>query len=622
MDPRIVAISGPLKGQEFQFNDGRVSVGRDPSNSVAPSDSAVSRRHCVVEWQDGRARITDLGSHNGTLVNGIPVNQRELTHGDVLRIGLSELVFLTEEVSSSELQQVSFGGKISSDMLKTVKLGDSEQWLAHPTDVGRMARDLNALVKLSQTIHSIRNVDELQHHLLRCVCEVVPADFGAILLLDQPDDDPSSVTPYHREGTVPHPLEIPRELVQRAVWEQSAVVAEDGAESSMTANSICTPLLGLQRTIGVLYLSSSGAERRFGDDHVHFLNSAVNIAAMALENLLALQSLQDENQRLRAEIGPADGMVGDGKTMRKIAAFIAKVAPGDSTVLICGESGTGKEVVARAIHAASPRAEQPFVAINCAAIPEALLESELFGHEKGSFTGAVATKKGKLEVAEGGTVLLDEIGEMPAIMQAKLLRVLQQREFDRIGGTRPIKLHARVLAATNKDLDEAIQRGEFRKDLFYRLNVVSVAIPPLRKRRDDIPLLAIYFATRYAQKCNRPFKGITSEAKAMLMNYEWPGNIRELENAIEHAIVMGASDEIRPEDLPEALLEVQVPKSEGARYHAAISDLKKRLIRDALAEADGSYTEAAKLLGVHANYLHRLIRNLDIKDELREQESE
>jgi two-component system, NtrC family, response regulator HydG len=219
-------------------------------------------------------------------------------------------------------------------------------------------------------------------------------------------------------------------------------------------------------------------------------------------------------------------------------------------------------------------------------------------------------------------VLLDEIGEMPATMQAKLLRVLQQREFERIGGTRPLKLHARVLAATNKDLEAAIKSGEFRQDLFYRLNVVSVAVPPLRKHREDIPLLAIYFATKYAQKCNRPFKGITTEARALLMNYDWPGNIRELENAIEHAIVLGASDEMRPEDLPEALLEQEAAKPEGTKYHSAISELKKRLIRDAVAEANGSYTEAAKLLGVHPNYLHRLIRNLDIKSELRDQESE
>ncbi|HZD30708.1 MAG TPA: FHA domain-containing protein, partial [Candidatus Angelobacter sp.] len=256
MDPRIVAISGPLKGQEFQFTDGRVTVGREPSNTVAPPDSAVSRRHCVVELNDGHARVTDLESHNGTFVNGIPVSQRELIHGDILRIGLNELIFLTEDASSSTMREVYFGGTVPSDILKTVKLGDSRQWLTNPTDVGRMARDLNALVKLSQTIHSFRNVDELQQHLLQCVCEVVPADFGAILLLDQPEDEPSSVISYQREGNESQPLAIPRELVQRAIWEQSAVVAEDGADWSAATNAICTPLLGVQRTVGALYLSS------------------------------------------------------------------------------------------------------------------------------------------------------------------------------------------------------------------------------------------------------------------------------------------------------------------------------------------------------------------------------
>jgi Nif-specific regulatory protein len=370
--------------------------------------------------------------------------------------------------------------------------------------------------------------------------------------------------------------------------------------------------------VGVLYLVATGDGAKFRDDHLHFLNSAASIAAVILENLLAMESLQAENRRLRQELNPMEVMVGDGKTMRQLSALIAKVSLGESTVLIRGESGTGKEVVARAIHGASPRSEKPFVAINCAAIPDTLLESELFGHEKGSFTGAVALKKGKLEVAEDGTILLDEIAEMQPIMQVKLLRVLQQREFERIGGTRPIKLHARVLAATNKDLESAIKAGEFRQDLYFRLNVVSVTLPPLRKRREDIPLLAIYFATKYAQKCNRPFKGITSDARTLLMNYDWPGNVRELENAIEHAIVLGASDEIRPEDLPEALVEGQAEKPAATKYHAAIAELKKRLIRDALGEAGGSYTDAAKLLGVHPNYLHRLIRNLEMKAELSE----
>jgi len=622
MDPRIVAISGPLKGQEFRLDGGRVSIGRDTSNRIAPADSAVSRQHCIVEWVDGQSRLTDLESHNGTFVNGVPVSHRVLAHGDVLRVGLCELVYLTEDISTSSIQQIYSGKTVSSDILKTIKLGETRAWPSNPTDVGRMARDLNALVKISQNINSIREIGDLQHRLLECIFEVVPAQVGAILLIDQPEDDPASVVSFDRDNRNAPPVAISQELVQRALWEQSAIVAEEEAGSVEAKNAVCIPLLGVQRTVGVLYLSSAGKDGKFGDDHVHFLNSAASIAAVTLENLLALEALKAENRRLRAELDPLEDMVGDSKAMRHLGIMINKVAQGDATVLIRGESGTGKEVVARAIHAASPRAEKPFVAINCAAIPDTLLESELFGHEKGSYTGAVAMKKGKLEVAEDGTVLLDEIAELAPTMQAKLLRVLQQHEFERVGGTRPIKLHARVLAATNKDLEAAIKNSEFRQDLFYRLNVVSVPVPPLRKHREDIPLLAIYFATKYAQKCNRPFKGITPEARAILMNYEWPGNVRELENAIEHSIVLGASDEIRPEDLPEALLERQAAKPDGTKYHAAISELKKRLIRDALGEANGSYTDAAKILGVHPNYLHRLIRNLEMKGELREQEEE
>jgi len=623
MDPRLVAISGPLRGQEYRLDGGRITIGRDPANRVAPLDAAVSRQHCVVEWLDDAAQLIDLESHNGTFVNGIPVSRRALVHGDVVRVGRCELVYLTEDVPSSSAQRVYSLRTAGPGILKTIKLQDSASWMADPTDIGRMARDLNALVKISRTINSIREVGELQRNLLECVFEVVPAGLGAILLMDQADVDPESTRTLSRESGRRDDVEIPHQLVQRAIWEQSAVVAQ-GGDDPAAQHAICIPLLGVTRTIGVLYLSSGQPGEGFGDDHVHFLNSVCSIAAVTLENLLALESLKAENRRLREELHPAEDLVGDSKSMRHLTELIAKVARGDSTVLIRGESGTGKELVARAIHAAGPRADKPFVAINCAAIPDTLLESELFGHEKGSFTGAVAMKKGRLEVAEDGTILLDEIGEMPLMMQAKLLRVLQQREFERIGSTRPLKLHARVLAATNKELDAAIKAGEFRQDLYFRLNVVSIPVPPLRNRREDIPLLAIYFANKYAPKRGRPFRGISPEARAMLLNYDWPGNVRELENAIEHAIVLGASDEICPEDLPEALHETRAAATQtnGAKYHAALTELKKRLIRDALAEARGSYTDAAKILGVHPNYLHRLIRNLEMKAELREQEEE
>jgi two-component system, NtrC family, response regulator HydG len=307
-------------------------------------------------------------------------------------------------------------------------------------------------------------------------------------------------------------------------------------------------------------------------------------------------------------------MVGESKAMREVYEFVSRVAGRDSTVLIFGESGTGKELVARAVHLNSPRKDKPFVAINCAAITETLLESELFGHERGAFTGAVSQKKGKLEVAEGGTIFLDEIGELALPMQAKLLRVLQEREFERVGGTRPIKLDVRLVAATNRDLKEASQTGAFRLDLYYRLNVVSLRMPALRERREDIPLLAAFFANQHAEKVKRRVAGISPEARACLMHYDWPGNVRELENAIERAVVLGSTELINAEDLPESILDETAAAGEPANKLAeGLRIAKKMLIEKAIQQANGNYTEAAKLLGVHANHLFRLVRTLNLK---------
>jgi transcriptional regulator with PAS, ATPase and Fis domain len=285
-------------------------------------------------------------------------------------------------------------------------------------------------------------------------------------------------------------------------------------------------------------------------------------------------------------------------------------------VLIQGESGTGKELVAHAIHANSARSSGPFIAINCAAIAETLLESELFGYEKGAFTGAVGQKKGKIEVASGGTLFLDEIGDLALPLQSKLLRVLQEREFERVGGTRPIKIDLRLIAATNQNLQEGVQSGKFRKDLFYRLNVVAVTVPPLRERREDIPQLVEHFIGKTARKCNARMKSLSPEAKLCLTSYDWPGNVRELENAMERALVLGSTDTILVEDLPDAISEAATPAGLAAtKYAGAMKDTKKQVILQALLEANGSYIEAAKLLGLHPNSLLRLIRRLDLKVE-------
>jgi len=340
---------------------------------------------------------------------------------------------------------------------------------------------------------------------------------------------------------------------------------------------------------------------------------------MALENARRLEWLEKENLRLQATIEIEHEMVGTSPRMRDVYRVVSKVAPTDCTVLIRGESGTGKELVARAIHRNSPRATQPFMAINCVTLTETLLESDLFGHEKGAFTGAIGQKRGKFELADHGTVFLDEVGEMPLTCQAKVLRVLQEREIERVGGSRQIHCDVRLIAATNRDLEAAIQRGTFRKDLYYRLNVVSLTMPPLRDRREDIPPLANYFVAKHGKQVRREVTGISREALACLQAHDWPGNVRDLENAIERAVVLGSTDLILVEDLLENLLEA-FPDGEGliGGYHEAVRKEKMRVILAALEKAGGRFTEGAKLLGIHPNYLHRLVHNLSLRDAIRD----
>ena len=441
MNPRLIAIAGLMEGAFYMLPEQEITVGGDPSNLLVIEDAAVAPFHCVIDGREGDFRLRNAGAASGLTVNGLPVDERALVHGDEIRIGETLFLYLAYEAET-------------------------------------------------------------------------PADFR------------------------------------------------------------------LQREI---------------------------------------ERLELENRRLQAASHVDHDMVGDSPAIRGVYQFIAKVAPTESTVLIDGESGTGKELVARAVHRNSRRAAKPFVALNCAAITETLLESEMFGHEKGSFTGAVAQKRGKLEVADGGTIFLDEIGEMSPGLQAKLLRVLQEHEFERVGGTRTVRTDLRVVAATNRDLAEQTRKGAFRQDLYYRLNVVKVTMPPLRDRRRDIPLLAQHFIQKFARRASRPVAGLSPAARDLLLRYDWPGNVRELENAIERAIVMGSTEFILPDDLPETLFEEALPPP-GAPltlFHAIVNHAKKQVILRAFDETGGNYTDAARLLGLHPNYLHRLIRNLDLKSALK-----
>lgn len=308
-------------------------------------------------------------------------------------------------------------------------------------------------------------------------------------------------------------------------------------------------------------------------------------------------------------------IVGKNQRMREIFSLIDKVARTDSTVLIHGETGTGKELVAKAIHYRSRRKDKPLVTINCGAIPEELLESELFGYIKGAFTGAVRDKKGRFEVANGGTVFLDEVSEMSPALQVKLLRVLQEREFERIGDVKTIKVDIRVIAATNQDLEELVRRGRFREDLYYRLNVIPIYIPPLRERRDDIPLLLSYFLRLFNEKRGGHLEGFSPEAMALLVNYDWPGNVRELEHLVERLVVLKGEGVVHPEDLPE---KVRGGKSfaplssmeRGWDLSTAVSAFERQLILEALRRTNGVKSKAAKLLGIkRTTLLDKIKRN-------------
>ncbi len=338
-----------------------------------------------------------------------------------------------------------------------------------------------------------------------------------------------------------------------------------------------------------------------------------------VDGVLDKLGLRRRVRSLELELGTRHTLVlGKSKALADAHETAMRAAASDATILLGGESGTGKEVVARAVHAGSRRKSGPFIAVNCAALGADLLESELFGHEKGAFTGAVRSKPGRLELAALGTLFLDEIGELAPTLQAKLLRVLQEREFERVGGTRPIRADARIVAATNRDLAAEVARGTFREDLFYRLNVVSIRLPPLRDRKEDVGPLLDHFLRRFAVDAGRQGLRFAETTRALLSAHSWPGNVRELANVVERAVVLATDDEIGPEVLPEEIIESVTAASPGASttsrgYHEGVMDAKRTIIRDALARTGGHQTKAAELLGLTQPYLARLMKNLGIR---------
>jgi transcriptional regulator with GAF, ATPase, and Fis domain len=617
--PKLVVLSGSLAGRTFPLGPEAFAIGRHGGSALQVPDPAASRHHCRVEPADGGFVVRDLGSRHGTFVNGRPVQEHRLAEGDLVAVGGTLLLFQAREGEAP-------GGepRVLVDEGSFTARTRVERLPGSLPEEGLESRDFQVLIRIAAALQAPRCTADLAQSLLEQVLSALPGDRAALLLADSAGPGIAVSFTRDRRGS-PEPFPVSRTVARRAL-EGVALLADDvlleeqlaGAES-LRAESIrsliAAPLAHQGRVLGLLYVDAREPGACFHERHLQMLAALGGLAVGALVHVRQTEWLEEENRRLSESL--AQEMVGESPRMKEVYRLLGRAAAAEATVLLRGESGTGKEMAARALHHGSPRSGKAFVAVNCATLSEALLESELFGHEKGAFTGAVARKVGKAEVADGGTLFLDEVGEIPLPLQAKLLRFLQERELERVGGTQPVRVDVRVVAATNRDLEKGLREGTFREDLYYRLNVVTLQLPPLRERREDISLLASHFAALISGRLGRPLAGFTPEARACLVRYDWPGNVRELANAVERALVLGEGGLIRPEDLPEVVLE-SAPVSEIrlGQFHEVVQETKKQLIRSAVAEAGGNITRAAARLGLQATYLHRLIRNLDLRGEI------
>ena len=372
-----------------------------------------------------------------------------------------------------------------------------------------------------------------------------------------------------------------------------------------TQSILCVPLMSHGSLIGVIEVINKKKREEFGDHDVALLNTLANHAALAIENARFHKELQRDNERIIDKLRSELPLVGSSPQMKQLMEIIRKVAPTDSTVLIRGGSGTGKELIAKTLHYNSPRYRKPFTCVNCTLFSETLIESELFGHEQGAFTGAIKRRIGRFEQADRGTVFLDEVGSVSQEAQLKLLRVLEEKEFERLGGSDTIRVDVRVIAATNENLEEAIKRGRFREDLYYRLKVIEIYALPLREKVEDIPELVEYFLEKQAEQLGRSFKKVSPEAMKILTGYRWPGNVRELKNTIERAVVLGSGDTLLPEHLPYEIRNAPLEKRGGL----TLEDAEKERIAQVLALTDGNKSKTAKMLGISRNRLDRKIKS-------------
>jgi two-component system response regulator HydG len=618
-----------------------VSIGRGKANQIVLSDQKCSRHHCEVFRAAEGWMVRDLNSRNGTLINKTSVEgTHPLLIGDVIRVGQAELLFTTEHAqppdpgadAPDEVSKTEFQSQILQRRSETRFLTESELLAQRGHDaMGVLAR----LCRLVLRMVACPDAKELSETVLEGVLNVVPADIGAVLLFsdDVPDrSDPAFLRLIAYRGPESAPYQrVSGQLSKTTLSERQAILAmdvqaeESGAFDSLVSlearSVIGAPIRFENRLLGLLHLYSLDASKSLDADALDIVLAVADQMAVALENLQQKETLarglmrvRDQNESLQRLLEIESDLVGDSPTLKQLRSNIARIAASDVTTLVRGESGVGKELVARAIHFNSARRTGPFVCLNCAAMTETLLESELFGHEKGAFTGATKQKVGKFEQADEGTLFLDEVGETSAAVQVKLLRVIEGYPFERVGGNAPVEVDVRVVAATNLDLESAVRDGAFRQDLFYRLQVLQVQVPPLRDHASDIPQLAEHFLDRCRQRQKRPDLTVTDAALMALRQYEWPGNVRELRNVIERTVVLCDSDEIGPADIHFLTGGQMRDASSGDAPFEPLSleALERKQILRTLRFTEGNKREAARLLGVNRSTLDRKLERYGI----------
>ncbi len=650
-----------------------VTLGRAPTNTIVVKDERCSRNHAEVFQVRGKWRLRDLESRNGTLVSGEQLTRdHSLQPGDIIQIGNAHLAFVHDLTQAfpdtSTLLRSSKAVDASAEEAELDPSDDDSIFEAfEPTTIThrkeqsrfldaptlddtdeafpKVSRAAAKLCRLAFELAKSTDIVSLANVALRGLFEGTQVDAGALLLrkrdatgnrnseeLEVVASRSDSDHAYHRvspflASTV---LRDGQAVMARNVMDDSSLGNRDSRGEILATSVICAPVRLAGDIFGLVHLYTTDPDRTTDPEDLEFTLAVADTLGVALENLNKRQELAEnlnqirsENVQLREQLGVQSEIVGSSEVMKQVAQQIARAAPSRATVLIRGESGVGKELVARAVHFSSPRSEAPFVCLNCAALSETLLESELFGHEKGAFTGATDRKMGKFEQADKGTLMLDEIGEMSPSIQAKFLRVLEGHPFERVGGSQQITVDVRVIAATNRDLEKDVAEGRFRRDLYFRLHVLEILVPGLRKRPEDIPELAEFFLRRFSDETGRKLKGYTPRAMEELLRYRWPGNVREMKNVVERAVVLVQGEYVDHEDLVLSTLKTAgdtetgdlVAVGSGGYEPTSLADMERAHILQTLSSTGWNKSKAASILGIERSTLDRKIRRYGLAGE-------